>query len=77
MLYHLFDWLANDYNFLNVFRYLTMRAILGVLTALTICFLIGPAIIRKLVTRNSARPYAMMDRRRISPRPAHRPWAVC
>ncbi|MEK7840221.1 MAG: phospho-N-acetylmuramoyl-pentapeptide-transferase, partial [Pseudomonadota bacterium] len=51
MLYHLFDWLANDYNFLNVFRYLTMRAILGVLTALTICFLIGPAIIRKLVTQ--------------------------
>ena len=51
MLYHLLDWLANDYNFLNVFRYLTMRAILGVLTALTICFLIGPAIIRRLVTQ--------------------------
>ena len=51
MLYHLLDWLANDYNFLNVFRYLTMRAILGVLTALGICFLIGPAIIRKLTVQ--------------------------
>ncbi len=51
MLYHLLDWLANDYNFLNVFRYLTLRAILGVLTALGICFLIGPAIIRKLTVQ--------------------------
>lgn len=48
MLYALFDWLARDISAFNVFRYLTLRAILGVLTALTISFLIGPALIRKL-----------------------------
>ena len=48
MLYSLFDWLAHDISAFNVFRYLTLRAILGVLTALSICFLIGPALIRKL-----------------------------
>lgn len=48
MLYHLFDTLAQDYSFLNVFRYLTFRAILGVLTALIISFWIGPGMIRRL-----------------------------
>ena len=48
MLYAFFDWLARDISAFNVFRYLTLRAILGVLTALSICFLIGPALIRKL-----------------------------
>lgn len=48
MLYHLFDSLAQEYSFLNVFRYLTFRAILGVLTALVISFWIGPGMIRRL-----------------------------
>lgn len=48
MLYHLFDYLAQDYSFLNVFRYLTFRGILGVLTALILSFWMGPAVIRKL-----------------------------
>ncbi|MBI5612032.1 MAG: phospho-N-acetylmuramoyl-pentapeptide-transferase [Gammaproteobacteria bacterium] len=48
MLYALFDWLAYEITFFNVFRYLTLRGILGVLTALAISFLIGPALIRKL-----------------------------
>ena len=48
MLYALFDWLAHDISAFNVFRYLTLRAILGVLTALTICFVIGPGLIRRL-----------------------------
>jgi len=48
VLYSLFEWLAHDISAFNVFRYLTFRAILGVLTALAICFLIGPALIRKL-----------------------------
>ncbi len=48
MLYALFDWLAYETTFFNVFRYLTLRGILGVLTALAISFLIGPALIRKL-----------------------------
>jgi phospho-N-acetylmuramoyl-pentapeptide-transferase len=48
MLYHLFDELTDYYSFFNVFRYLTLRAILGVLTALVISFVVGPALIRKL-----------------------------
>jgi len=48
VLYALFDWLARDISAFNVFRYLTLRAILGVITALVICFVVGPALIRKL-----------------------------
>jgi len=48
VLYALFEWLAHDISAFNVFRYLTLRAILGILTALVICFLIGPGLIRKL-----------------------------
>lgn len=48
MLYYLFDWLAQDISFFNVFRYLTLRGILGVITALSICLVIGPAMIRWL-----------------------------
>ncbi len=48
MLYHLFEYLGEYYSGFNVFRYLTLRGILGVLTALTIAFMVGPLMIRKL-----------------------------
>jgi len=48
MLYYLFREWSIHYSFLNVFRYLTLRGILSVLTALFICFVIGPVMIRKL-----------------------------
>ncbi len=48
MLTWLFENLARDYSFLNVFRYLTFRGICGVLTAIGIFFVFGPAMIRKL-----------------------------
>jgi phospho-N-acetylmuramoyl-pentapeptide-transferase len=48
VLFHLFEALARHWSAFNVFRYLTLRAILGVLTALVISFLIGPAMIRML-----------------------------
>ncbi|MFQ5993998.1 MAG: phospho-N-acetylmuramoyl-pentapeptide-transferase [Acidiferrobacterales bacterium] len=48
MLFYLFDELTGQFTFFNVFRYLTFRGILGVLTALVICFVIGPAMIRRL-----------------------------
>ena len=51
MLYYLFDSLARDFSFFNVFRYLTLRGILGVLTALAISFWIGPTMIRRLGVR--------------------------
>ncbi|HEY8553936.1 MAG TPA: phospho-N-acetylmuramoyl-pentapeptide-transferase, partial [Burkholderiales bacterium] len=51
MLYHLFDSLAGEISAFNVFRYLTLRAILGVLTALVVSLCIGPFVIRRLVFR--------------------------
>lgn len=48
MLLNLFEYLAQIHSGFNVFQYLTLRAILGVLTSLTICFITGPIMIRKL-----------------------------
>lgn len=49
MLLILADWLAQYYSPFRVFDYLTLRAILGVLTALALSLLLGPLMIRKLV----------------------------
>ncbi len=48
MLFHLTEYLQQYYSGFNVFNYLTLRAILGVLTALLISFIVGPYMIRKL-----------------------------
>lgn len=48
MLLYLTDWLTQFNNGFSVFRYLTLRGILGVLTALIISFVVGPAMIRRL-----------------------------
>jgi len=48
MLLWIFDTLSDSYSELNVFRYLTFRAICGTLTALTLSLLVGPWMIRKL-----------------------------
>ena len=48
MLLYLAEYLEHFYSGFNVFRYLTFRAILGVLTALAISFLVGPYMIRRL-----------------------------
>jgi phospho-N-acetylmuramoyl-pentapeptide-transferase len=49
MLVLLAEWLTNNfYKGFNVFQYLTLRGILGVLTALSIALLVGPILIRRL-----------------------------
>ncbi|WP_018876478.1 MULTISPECIES: phospho-N-acetylmuramoyl-pentapeptide-transferase [unclassified Thioalkalivibrio] len=48
MLYALTEYLSQFYSGFTVFQYLTVRAILGVVTALAIALLIGPAMIRRL-----------------------------
>lgn len=48
MLMYLFQSLAEHYSFFNVFQYITLRAICGVLTALSISLIVGPYMIRKL-----------------------------
>ncbi len=48
MLLELARWLAHDVRGFNVFNYITLRAVLATLTALTISFVVGPMMIRKL-----------------------------
>lgn len=48
MLLYLTEYLTQFHSGFGVFQYLTLRAILGVLTALVICFVVGPAMIRRL-----------------------------
>jgi phospho-N-acetylmuramoyl-pentapeptide-transferase len=48
MLLWLFQTLGQEIRVFNVFNYLTLRAVLATLTALTISFIVGPAVIRKL-----------------------------
>lgn len=51
MLLAFFQWLAEDIRAFNVFSYITLRTVLAALTALSISFLIGPAMIRSLTAR--------------------------
>ncbi len=53
MLYNLLAPLASDIAILNLFRYLTFRTGGAVLTAMVICFIFGPKIIRMLKMRQS------------------------
>lgn len=48
MLLYLTEYLAQYYKGFGVFQYLTLRVILGVLTALMISLFVGPYMIRKL-----------------------------
>ncbi|OOC49450.1 MULTISPECIES: phospho-N-acetylmuramoyl-pentapeptide-transferase [Thioalkalivibrio] len=52
MLFALTEYLSLFYSGFTVFQYLTVRAILGVVTALAIALLIGPAMIRRLTVGN-------------------------
>ncbi len=56
MLLVLTDFLAQYYSGFSVFQYLTLRAILGVLTALTIAFVVGPVLIRHLSFHQLGQP---------------------
>jgi phospho-N-acetylmuramoyl-pentapeptide-transferase len=48
MLHWLAQYLAHDIRAFSVFNYITLRAVLATLTSLTISFMVGPAVIRKL-----------------------------
>ncbi len=52
MLYYLAQQLQEYHSGFNVFNYLTLRAMLGVLTALAISLLVGPVMIKKLSSYN-------------------------
>ena len=48
MLVWLADYLSQFYSAFSVVQYLTLRGILSVLTALAICLIAGPIVIRRL-----------------------------
>ncbi len=48
MIYYLLYPLHTSYSFFNVFRYITFRTIFASITALLICLVVGPLLIRKL-----------------------------
>ena len=48
MLLELAQWLAQDVRAFNVFSYITLRAVMATLTALTISLVAGPLVIRRL-----------------------------
>ena len=56
MLLSLFEWLSETYSSFNIFQYLTLRAILSVLTALGISLLLGPKMIRALTNLKMGQP---------------------
>ncbi len=56
MLLYLTNYLAQFESGFNVFSYLTMRAILGALTALVLSFVIGPRMIAKLSVNQVGQP---------------------
>jgi phospho-N-acetylmuramoyl-pentapeptide-transferase len=51
MLLYLFDYLKDFYSGFNAFTYITLRAIMGALTALVMSFVLGPIVIRRLTSR--------------------------
>ena len=56
MLLELAQWLAKDLRAFSVFNYITLRAVMATMTALTISFVAGPAFIRWLTTKKIGQP---------------------
>ncbi len=56
MIYHLLYPLSDTYSWLNVFRYITFRTIYATITALAICFILGPWVIGKLRALSIGQP---------------------
>src|SRR3569833_2129745 len=48
VLLYLTQWLAHNYSSFNEFQYITLRAILGVLTAMVFSIMVGPYMFRRL-----------------------------
>ncbi|GAB2181399.1 phospho-N-acetylmuramoyl-pentapeptide-transferase [Denitratisoma sp. agr-D3] len=56
MLLELAQWLAKDVRAFSVFNYITLRAVMATMTALTISFVAGPAFIRWLTAKKIGQP---------------------
>jgi len=69
MLIYLSEYLTRFYSGFNVFSYLTLRAIMGALTALVLSFAMGPFVIQRLASSRVGQPI-----RELGP-PSHLPKA--
>ncbi len=56
MLLIFFEWLEKYFSAFGVFRYLTLRSMLGVLTALLVALWVGPGMIRMLQAFKAGQP---------------------
>jgi phospho-N-acetylmuramoyl-pentapeptide-transferase len=56
MLYHLLYSLHTTYGVFNVFRYISFRTLLAALMSLTISFVLGPILIRRLTENHIGQP---------------------
>ena len=56
MLIYVTEYLTRFHSGFNVFNYITMRAILGALTALVLSFAMGPFVIQRLSSRRVGQP---------------------
>lgn len=75
MLLWLFEQLAGYNSSFQVVRYLTLRALLSVLTALTIGLVLGPVMIRKLQALKYGQAVSSFAPENHAKKWAHRPWA--
>ena len=64
MLLEFFNWMAEVNPDFNVFAYITLRGILGALTALAISLILGPSFIRRLVKKQVRQPIRVDTRNR-------------
>lgn len=76
MLLWLTEVLSQYFSALTVFQYLTLRGILGTLTALLISLIIGPVMIRKLSQYQIGQAVRDDGPRPTSAKPARRPWGA-
>jgi len=75
MLYLLLVPLAKDHIAFNVFRYITFRAAMATVSALVICFVVGPWVIQRLrELQHGGTPSGRTPRRGIARRRGRRPW---
>ncbi len=56
MLYHLLYSLHTSYSIFNVFRYISFRTLLAALMSLTVSFVLGPVLIRRLTANHIGQP---------------------
>ena len=61
MLYKFLTELSDQYSFLNVFRYITVRTFISFFTAFVVCYFVGPTYIRRLKKKQGKAPNVRED----------------